>query len=78
MPTRVWLLMLCQAARGVQICGDALAFYTQPGLDFTLNKWAELDNCIYQELVSVYERGQRPGEEELRRIVEEFRAGRGS
>lgn len=39
------------------------------------HRWAELDNCIYSELVTLYQRGQRPSQEELQRIAAEFRAG---
>ena len=58
-----------------QIKGDAVALYTEPGHDFTLQKWAELDNCIYGELISFYERGHRPSQEELQGIVDDFKAG---
>ena len=44
-------------------------------MDFTLQKWAELDNCIYGELISFYERGHRPSQEELQGIVDDFTAG---
>lgn len=33
------------------------------------------DNVIYSELVSAYERGHKPNEEELKQIVEDFQAG---
>lgn len=55
-----------------------MAFYTTPGMDFTLEKWAELDNCIYEELISVFEEGRIPNETELAELVLNFHAGQPS
>jgi hypothetical protein len=43
-----------------QILGPALAFYSDPGRDFSSAEWSELDNVLYGPFLKLFESGTLP------------------
>jgi hypothetical protein len=59
-----------------QIRGDALVMYASLGDSFGQAEWEELDNAVYDELLEYFGQGLRPQAGDLRRLVEQFKAGK--
>lgn len=60
----------------VEIKGDALAFYAQPGADLGEWEWQQIDNAIYDLAMEFFEQGRKPTEADIQGVVDAFREGK--